>query len=62
MKKMKRVRGKKMNKNKKPKLAKQGDKITEKKCPGCNEELIVQTKDGAEVFVCENCKFEIKKK
>ena len=47
----------------KVKYSKEGEKVTMKKCPHCNEELIVNMKDGSsEVFVCENCKFEIKKK
>ena len=44
------------------KIAKQGDKIKTEKCPKCHDELIVQTEDGAEVFICENCKFKVKKK
>ena len=46
----------------KTKIAKQGDKITEESCPHCHDELIVQMDNGAEVFICDNCKFKIKKK
>jgi predicted RNA-binding Zn-ribbon protein involved in translation (DUF1610 family) len=45
------------------KITKEGQKVTEKKCPKCNEELVVQMKDGTtEVFECENCKFKMEKK
>lgn len=46
----------------KKKFANKGDKITEKYCPHCKEELIVQMENGTEVFICENCKFVRKKK
>jgi DNA-directed RNA polymerase subunit M/transcription elongation factor TFIIS len=42
--------------------AKQGDKIDVEKCPKCNSELIVQTKEGTEVLECEGCKFVKEKK
>ena len=47
---------------KKIKIAEQGDKITEKFCPHCHDELVVKVDGDAEVFECENCKFKIKKK
>jgi len=46
----------------KTKFAEKGDKITEQYCPKCREELVVQTENGAEVFVCDKCKFKVKKK
>lgn len=46
----------------KVKTAKKGDKITAKKCPRCNDKIVVIMKDGAEVFECQNCKFRITKK
>jgi len=53
--------GGKMKNKEKTKFAKQGDKITEEYCPRCNEQLVVQTDSGTEVFVCDKCKFKIKK-
>lgn len=48
---------------KKIKYADEGDKVNVKKCPNCDEEVIINMKDGSsEVFECENCKFEVKKK
>ena len=46
----------------KVKFAKQGDKISEKYCPNCKEKLVVQVGKESEVFVCDKCKFKIKKK
>lgn len=43
------------------KFVEKGKKITVEKCPHCKQELVVQEKDGAEVFICENCKFKVKK-
>ena len=48
---------------KKTQYVNQGDKIKVEKCPRCKSELVVRMKDGgSEVFVCNNCKFKIKKK
>lgn len=46
---------------KKTKTVKKGKKVGVKKCPHCKQELVIQEKDGAEVFVCDNCKFKVKK-
>ncbi len=51
------------NKQEKTKYANKGDKITEQYCPNCNEKLIVQMDNNStEVFVCDKCKFKVKKK
>lgn len=37
-------------------------KVEEKYCPNCKDKVQVKMKDGSlDVFICENCKFEIKK-
>lgn len=45
---------------KKKKVAEKGDKIKMKKCPRCNDELIIKNEDGVEVLKCESCKFKVK--
>ncbi|MEM4330637.1 MAG: hypothetical protein QW273_01350 [Candidatus Pacearchaeota archaeon] len=38
-------------------------KIIEKYCPNCKDKVLVKMKDGTnDIFICENCKFEIKEK
>jgi DNA-directed RNA polymerase subunit M/transcription elongation factor TFIIS len=45
------------------KISQEGEKIKIQRCPKCNDELIVQMKDGGtEVFECSNCKFKVNKK
>jgi hypothetical protein len=44
------------------KIVKKNAKVKVEKCPHCKDELLVQTDGTTEVFVCENCKFKIKKK
>ena len=53
---------KKTEKKIKQVLSEEGDKIDVEACPNCNSELVVKTKEGAEVFECENCKFVKHKK
>jgi len=53
----------KMAKQTKPKVADWGaDKITEQYCPKCQDKLILRTNMGAEEFICDKCKFKLKKK
>lgn len=44
------------------KTAKKGDKIKIEKCPNCKDELVLQSEGATEVFICQNCKFKVKKK
>jgi len=37
--------------------SKQGENIEIESCPKCNEELVIQMKDGTEVLKCKGCKF-----
>ena len=49
--------------NYKTKHAIEGDKIKVVKCKDCNEEIIIDKgKFGSEVFICDDCKFTVKKK
>jgi ribosomal protein L37AE/L43A len=52
-----------MEKKTKTKVADWGaDKITEKYCPKCHDKLVLRTNEGAEEFICDKCKFKLKKK
>ena len=39
----------------------EGEKVTEEKCPKCQDTLVVAMEGEAQVFTCKNCKFKIKK-
>jgi len=52
-----------MAKQTKPKVADWGEKkVSEQYCPTCKDKLILRTDQGAEVFICDKCKFKVKKK
>lgn len=46
----------------KAKISKEGEKVTEEFCPHCQDKLVVQSESGAEVFICDKCKFKIQRK
>lgn len=46
------------NKNMGTKYTDKGEKVGEEFCPKCQDELVVKMDEGAEVFICENCKFK----
>jgi formylmethanofuran dehydrogenase subunit E len=42
-------------------IAESAKKIDIKKCPKCNERIIIPKEDYSEVFICKNCSFKVKK-